>query len=240
MYPVIEYPKSGGTWLCRMLALSLRLPFAQYARLPVAMPCVVHGHWRHHRRLQNITYLTRDGRDVIVSFYFHFNRPTDSPNYSDKDVYMRKMRTILGPGADPNDVHANLPRFIEYIFENPIACKQNWRDHNRSWLRQDGVCPVKYEDLRENCESTLAGLIECLGRPVDSQRVRDAVEHFSMQRMTGRAPGEEDKESFIRKGIVGDWKNYFTQESARLFNELAGDMLIELGYESDHAWVSQL
>ena len=238
IYPVIEYPKCGGTWLSRMLSLSLQVPFAQYARLPVAMPSVVHGHWKYHSRLKNVTYLTRDGRDVMVSFYFHFSRPTHNPNHAkNQEVYMQKLKGILGQDADVQDVRTNLPRFIEHIFANPIACKQNWRDHVASWWGRPGVSTVRYESLIEDCEGTMMNLVQSLGQEADPDQVKLAVDQYSMKRATGRNPGEEDKSSFIRKGIVGDWKNHFSRESAEVFDQLAGDMLVELGYESDRTWV---
>ena len=41
----------------------------------------------------------------------------------------------------------------------------------------------------------------------------------------------------MRKGIVGDWKNYFNKEAREIFNHYAGDQLIKLGYEKDRSWV---
>ncbi len=38
------------------------------------------------------------------------------------------------------------------------------------------------------------------------------------------------------KGQVGAWKDYFNEEHKRIFKEIAGDLLIELGYESDYNW----
>ena len=34
-----------------------------------------------------------------------------------------------------------------------------------------------------------------------------------------------------RKGIVGDWKNHFTEKDKKLFNKIAGDLMIKLGYK---------
>ncbi len=56
-------------------------------------------------------------------------------------------------------------------------------------------------------------------------------------RQSGRFPGQENKKSFMRKGLVGDWHNYFTQEARELFAHYAGDELILLGYEQDQTWV---
>jgi hypothetical protein len=41
----------------------------------------------------------------------------------------------------------------------------------------------------------------------------------------------------FRKGVVGDWRNHLkTDEAKDIVKELAGDLLIELGYESDYRW----
>ena len=57
--------------------------------------------------------------------------------------------------------------------------------------------------------------------------------------MTGRQPGEEKKTSFFRKGIVGDWRNYFCQRAKKVFDFYAGAYLIKLGYEENHAWTNE-
>ena len=36
---------------------------------------------------------------------------------------------------------------------------------------------------------------------------------------------------FMRKGVIGDWKNHFDQEALDIFNELAGPMMENLGYQ---------
>jgi hypothetical protein len=32
--------------------------------------------------------------------------------------------------------------------------------------------------------------------------------------------------------VAGDWRNVFTEEDQRIFMEIAGNLLIELGYEA--------
>ena len=61
-----------------------------------------------------------------------------------------------------------------------------------------------------------------------------------MARQTGgRKAGEEDRGSFIRKGVAGDWVNHFGPTAARRFDELAGDALVAVGYEEDRDWVDR-
>jgi hypothetical protein len=40
----------------------------------------------------------------------------------------------------------------------------------------------------------------------------------------------------FRSGKSGTWRQYFTEEHKRLFKEVAGDLLIRLGYETDNDW----
>ena len=41
---------------------------------------------------------------------------------------------------------------------------------------------------------------------------------------------------WMRKGIVGDWKNHFSPEIKSYFKDRAGDLLIEAGYERNNDW----
>ena len=74
---------------------------------------------------------------------------------------------------------------------------------------------------------------------MDEQNLNDAIDRFSFERMTGRKRGTEDRSNFIRKGVIGDWANHFTRETAEIFDHYAGDMLVEMGYESDRNWIDR-
>ena len=52
----------------------------------------------------------------------------------------------------------------------------------------------------------------------------------------GRKQGEEDVKSHYRKGVAGDWVNYFDEKHRRAFKEKYNDLLIKLGYETTSDW----
>jgi hypothetical protein len=100
------------------------------------------------------------------------------------------------------------------------------------------VVHVKYEDLRFDTISELERIVyELSNKNIDGNEALRIVDQFSFEKQSGRKPGQESTSSFMRKGIVGDWKNYFTLEAKKKFDYYAGDALIGLGYEKDHSWV---
>lgn len=240
---VCEYPKSGGTWLGKMIADALTIPYPKPAVLPVTFPAVIHNHWRVDAKLDGVFYLYRDGRDVMVSYYFHRMRRLEHGEPNTVRRFARRYQRLFGPGYDPGDVGRHLPRFIEEEFRRPRGARITWREHVLSWHRrrgERGITYLSYESLLEDRRSALARAIhDVTGRELDPWTIETTVEKFSMQRMTGRRPGREDRTSFIRKGVAGDWRHHFTRETAQIFDDLAGDALIELGYEPDRAWVGR-
>jgi hypothetical protein len=142
------------------------------------------------------------------------------------------------------DVRKNLPRFIEYVFEsrkksiNPN--KYTWSHFVNAWIGKN-VCKIKYEDMVEDGRATLSKALEDVaGKDIDMVRVDNIIEKFSFEKQAKRAKGKEDKGSFLRKGVPGDWKEKFTREAADVFNGYAGGELIKLGYETDASWVEKL
>ena len=57
------------------------------------------------------------------------------------------------------------------------------------------------------------------------------LQEYSFERLAGRKRGEVDKSSRYRRGIAGDWRNYFDSTIMARFEELTGDLVMSLGYE---------
>ncbi len=242
---ISEYPKSGGTWFGKMAAEVIQIPYPEHSVLPIGCPSVIHNHWRFDRRFRRCWYLCRDGRDIVVSLYFHRMRYIAAPETPAGQRFGRHYRRLFGATFDPADVVGNLPRFIEDEYANPKqSFGANWADHVRGWLSpdtdSDRVRVVTYESLLEDPTGVLADAVRwACGKEPDEWVVRMTVEKNSMRRLTGRRPGEEDRGEFIRKGVAGDWKNHFSAEAATIFDQLAGDVLVQLGYEQDRGWTDR-
>lgn len=243
-YFVSEYPRSGGTWLSNMLADYLRCSRPGKSMLPIACRAVLHNHWSYHPKMRRVIYLMRDGRDVMVSYYFYRIRGIEIGMTPKARLFKQTFEKLFGPGYDPKDTATNLPKFMEYEFSNPIgAGRHNWPDHIVNWVGEGKetrphVLYLTYEELLGDTYGAFQRALEHVsGEVAEDRLVRRTVDHFSMESITGRKSGEEDSSSFVRKGITGDWKNHFTREAAEVFDRYAGEALILAGYEDDHGWI---
>lgn len=232
--PVVltEYPKSGGTWLSQMMSAALGIPYPRN-RLPHVGSQIIHGCYLTVNRNVDTVVVWRDGRDTMVSYYYHimFEKPITSAKFT------RKMKRLLEV-SDPRDIRPKMPAFIEWAFTGGYP-GYSWSDFVNRWHGRPGPVFTSYEAVTENPLRELRRVLDHFGRrQYSDSELQAIVDAFSFERQTRRKPGEEDVNSFIRKGIVGDWRNVFSREACETFNHFAGRELKLLGYEKDDAWVS--
>lgn len=89
-------------------------------------------------------------------------------------------------------------------------------------LMGDRVLLLRSEDLDRDTVRTFAGICRWLGVSSEAGRVLAAVESARARR-----PASD---------VVPPWRSVFTESDKAAFKRMAGELLIELGYESDTAW----
>jgi hypothetical protein len=232
LFIVTEYPKSGGSWFSQMLADYLNISFPRN-RIPLPKSCIMHGHYLYSKKkLPNVFVVIRDGRDVIVSFYFHCFFINDRFN----ERLVIKMRN-LQPYKDFRDIKKNLPLFIDFLYKTKKPLGFTWSDFVNNWYGKQGYF-IRYEKLKEECAIELYRAIQSIIKTEpENSRLKDIATKYTFAAQAKRKPGDEKNNSFMRKGIVGDWKNYFTKETSEIFDYYAGKELILLGYEKDRTWI---
>jgi hypothetical protein len=100
------------------------------------------------------------------------------------------------------------------------------------WGRDEGAAVVKFEDL----------VGPKGGGSAEAQRraVRRVAGHLglSADERTARSVGENlfGEGRTFRKGQIGGWREEFSPEHARAAGEVAGSLLVELGYEAGPDW----
>jgi len=164
-------------------------------------------------------FIFRDPRDAVVSHVFYVTEM--EPNHVHHAYYVslpdfdaRLQTSILGrPQADLEfpDIAS---RFAPYL----------------SWLDQPTVMPIHFEDLVNDRTAALNRILDhFLARaPLQTDRslILDALESSINP---ARSPT-------FRSGKTGEWRKYFTPEHKQAFKDVAGDLLIRLGYEKDNNW----
>lgn len=180
-----------------------------------------------------IICVIRDGRDVCVSHMFHILRREEYQWFRDEqEGHDRRKHFVEGEGPP-------CPLFTP---ETLSFFAQNWVRSMEGARRAKELCGPRYMDLKyeamlEDTERVVTQVFEFLGVSTETSIVRRAVEENSFERKSGgRRPGQADPLAFVRKGIAGDWKNYFSDDDKALFKRVAGHMLVELGYEKDLRW----
>jgi len=245
---IVEYPKSGGTWLGQLVSDYFQLPFPRN-RFPVIRRSVFHSHYLPKWRIpknKKILFLVRDGRDVIVSLYYHQLIWNDKNRLNPKDVFYHRSQTAYD---DFEDVRGNMNDFIRYTYtERPSKFQQftymgNWYSFNKAWLDESkkpnsNIYLITYEDLLEDTYGTMYKMLhDFFGiKEIETTRLKETVHKYSFENQTKRKKGEEKKNSFLRKGIRGDWKNYFGEHEKQSMKKYTKDLLVELGYEQSQNW----
>ena len=99
------------------------------------------------------------------------------------------------------------------------------------WLEQPQVMCIRFEDLINKRDATLNVMldqVEKTGYNIPTPR-EEALEALV------EAINPKKSHTF-RSGKTGGWREYFTEEHKTLFKEVAGDLLVKLGYEENNNW----
>jgi Sulfotransferase domain len=243
MWNGVGYPKSGTVWLCKQLGTSLGLPVPLDYQMPIMMQSVIHSHWMYDERFGPSVYIRRDGRDVVASMYFHWTRGLRmkrDPKYAAR--LQEIFDGLYGKKFDPEDAVGNMPKYIEYqMTVAPTTHGVTWQQHIRDWWEKPQVGHVSYENLLSDPVPELAQAIEkASGKEADRRLIEIAVQRHAFASETGRKAGQENRDSFLRKGIAGDWVEHFSREAGEVFDQFAGQDLIDFGYATDREWWKQL
>ncbi|AUC78003.1 hypothetical protein CW736_00610 [Nonlabens sp. MB-3u-79] len=181
-----------------------------------------------------IIFLLRDGRDVITSGVFHwFNKIKISEDLSD----FEKQRRDIFLNNNTND----LRRFFQdkEIVQWANEWKQTLEIIEKAKLHHN-IKIIRYENMLENPSLILKECFSFLNVRFNQSIIDNSVRAGSFKIMSkGRELGEQKVNAHVRKGVTGDWKNYFTKDDAILFNEIAGNALIMHGYEKNLNWLDE-
>lgn len=229
---MVSYPKSGNTWVrflicnyltngkCNFLKVSNMIPDL-HMKPNSPSKClelrIFKSHLPYQPNYKNVIFLVRDGRDIAVSYYFH----------------LIKQRKI--------DRNTQFSEFLNKFNRGDLPFG-SWSVHVNSWLnRKSGrFLLIKFEEILNNPQKELEKILGFLGIEIDFQKIKIAIEASIFSRMSQLESEQQSLVTtlsnsildipFMRKGIAGDYLNYFNKEQEAEFIEIHFEVLKRLDY----------
>ncbi len=165
-------------------------------------------------------FVYRDPRDLLVSQVF--------------------FATDMHEGHGMHEFYKSLPDFGERLKVaitgldrdglKMVSVKQRY-EGVFEWLEQPDVMCIRFEELINKRDVTLNAMldeVEKTGYQIPTQREK-AVE-ILVETI------QPKKSHTFRAGKTGGWQEYFTDGHKALFKNVAGDLLVRLGYEESNNW----
>ncbi|XP_068712547.1 sulfotransferase 1B1-like [Montipora foliosa] len=210
---VVSYPKSGTTWMQEILwqlynngevsssKIFERVPMLERGldkgrpdvrTLP--SPRLMHTHMTYDVIPKGAgckyMYIARNPKDVFVSFYEFMKDYGSTGGFS-------------GPWE-----------FFARIFVEGEVPYGMWNKHVLEWWKHkddSDVLFLKYEDLKKDLSSNVRLIAKFLEKPVTEDTVNKIAQQCSFEEMAKNVSTFTlDGPKLLRKGEIGDWKNYFT------------------------------
>ena len=165
-------------------------------------------------------FIYRDPRDMLVSQVFFATDMHEEHGmhrfYKSLPDFGERLKVAI-TGIDRDGLYmVNVRQRYASVFE---------------WLEQPHVMCIRFEDLIHNRETTLEAMldeVESTGYRIPMPRKK------ALSVLVGAIqPG---RSRTFRSGKTGGWREQFTEEHKALFKDIAGDLLVRLGYEKTNDW----
>lgn len=173
------------------------------------------------KKEDRVFFVMRDPRDLVISDYFSIKFSHGA------NPYIIKKRKELLAISEEEGIQERIENFNTYL-----DCLASWTKS-----KDPRVMLVKYEDLFVyKQEETFTKLFKHLEIPIDQTKLKSLLQKYTFKKISGREKGKEDTKSHYRSGTHGDWEKYFNQNHKDSFKNIAGQLIIDLGYEKDLNW----
>lgn len=165
-------------------------------------------------------FIHRDPRDMLVSQVFFATNMHEEHGmheyYNSLPDFGERLKVAI-TGIDRDGLYM-------------VSVKQRYEGVSQ-WLEQENVMCIRFEDLIDNRAATLNVMldeVESTGYKIPTPR-----EKALSVLVEAIQPG---KSHTFRSGKTGGWREHFTEEHKKLFKDVAGDLLVRLGYEKNKDW----
>jgi hypothetical protein len=165
-------------------------------------------------------FIYRDPRDMLVSQVFFASEMHEGHGmhafYKSLPDFGERLKVAI-TGIDRDGLKmVSVKQRYEGVFQ---------------WLEQPGVMCIRFEDLVNHRDATLNAMLAVVEKsgyqiPTPREKALDILIKAI----------QPEKSHTFRSGQTGGWREYFTDKHKALFKDVAGDLLVRLGYEEDNDW----
>lgn len=183
-----------------------------------------------------LIYIVRDGRDAVVSHRFqsfidasqHLSKEDLAIResfQSDPEPFLQGDRSIFTPKGLKRSVEG----WVQNVTETEQLGKELYNNHYIS---------LRYEDLLSQSFEELSRLWNFLDAGLDFPGLRESVTEEMQQNPDADWQRHKagDLVEPLKKGKQGSWRDLFTVDDRRVFKRIAGEKLVDWGYEKDLDW----
>ncbi|XP_069582283.1 amine sulfotransferase-like [Ranitomeya imitator] len=244
---LITFPKSGTVWTQQILSLIFN---EGHRNRTEEIQTIDRVPWIEYN-LHNTDYNSRPSPRLFTTHLPYCLMP--------KDLKFRKVK-IIYVSRSPKDVLASYYHFYKmnpilesaidweifiHLFISGKVASGSWFDHVRDWYQRKedfDILFLTYEDMKKDLRCAVLKICKYVGINLDDEAVDIVVEKASFKNMIQDPLSnytflsnellDKNKGSFLRKGIVGDWKTIMTVAQSEMFDkvykEKMGDLPIKI------------
>jgi hypothetical protein len=228
---IVSYPKCGSTWTQHIIYLILHngvplpkdgkmgecVPFLETvgseAVEKIPSPRVIKTHLSYDFIPKNpnakYIFIIRNPKDCLVSFYYHTRGFIDAYKYADG-------------------------KFDDYfeLFINGEVDYGDYFDHLLSWyphVSDKNVLFLTYESMKQDPKANIVLIANFMGKKyADLLLTDDILENVIKYSNVSEMKKNDDRwyrtrrvenTQFVRKGVIGDWRNHFSDDQSKRFDE---------------------
>jgi Sulfotransferase domain len=151
-------------------------------------------------------YIYRDPRDILVSYYHSVKK--SHPLMGDIESIRQQLQGM--------NQEEGLIRCIKILNDQGL-----WQSmHSWTLANDEKLLLIKYENLiGENYLRQFEEMLHHLEITLSQSSLTRLVNRYKFESISGRKAGIETDSKHMRKGIAGDWQNYFTPAVELVFAE---------------------